>query len=143
VKYPFGIAVLLFGFAAAAAASADREKLIGAWETRADGESRTVWTLATNGDNFRLTAAENDRKVSDIECNTVGRECELKVSGKPIKVTMWFNGPKLVVMETRGAEVLKRRFQATGDGTLELEVIPIVPQGKPELIRLSRVPASQ
>ena len=142
MKYLFGIAVLFLGLALAAA-SADREKLIGAWETRPDGDSRAVWTLATNGDTFRLTAAENDRTVSDIECNTLGRECELNVSGKPIKVTMWFNGAKLVVMETRGSEVLKRRFHAAVDGTLELEVIPIVPQGKPELIRLSRVPASQ
>jgi hypothetical protein len=57
---------------------------------------------------------------------------------------MWFNGPKLVVMEVRGSEVLKRRFHATDDGSAtEVESIPIVPQGKSELVRLTRAPASR
>jgi hypothetical protein len=47
---------------------------------------------------------------------------------------MWFNGPKLVELETRGAQVVKRRFSITGDGdTMDLETIPIVPTGKSEI----------
>jgi hypothetical protein len=64
--------------------------------------------------------------------------------GKPVKVTMWFNGPKLLVMGLRGSQVLKRRFHATDDGSaMEVESIPIVPQGKPESVRLKRTPASR
>jgi hypothetical protein len=63
---------------------------------------------------------------------------------KPVKVSMWFNGPKLVVMETRGSEILKRRFQTVGDGNeLDLEVVPIVPQRKRERFRLLRAASSR
>ena len=71
------------------------------------------------------------------------RECDVKEAGKPMKVSIWFNGPKLVMMETRGNDVLKRRFHATDDGMgIDLETIPIVPQGKTEVVRLQRAPGS-
>jgi len=128
---------------AVTAATPDREKLIGAWESQGAGDAKTVWTLSANGDSIHITQSENDRKISDVECNTGGRECEMKQAGKPVKVSMWFNGPKLVVMEVRGSEVLKRRFHATDDGSaMELELIPIVPQGKSELVHMTRASAS-
>jgi len=72
----------------------------------------------------------------EFQCNTVGKEC----SEKHGKVSMWFNGPKLVVMETRGSDVVKRRFEASADGgALEMEVIPIAPSGKTEKVALKRV----
>jgi hypothetical protein len=135
------MAVVVLGVAGAA--TPDRDRLIGTWEGQGSGAPKTVWVLADDGDSLRITQTENDRKVSELACNTAGRQCELKDSGKPVKVSMWFNGPKLVVMEVRGSEVLKRRFHATDDGSaMEVELIPIVPQGKPELVRLSRAPAS-
>lgn len=114
----------------------DRAKLIGAWESHSDG---ATWILAENGDAMHITHVQNDRKLADFECNTAGRECSVKDAGKAVKISMWFNGPKLVLMETRGSEVVKRRFQIGGDGTgMELETIPIVPEGKPEMARLNR-----
>ena len=128
---------LLFSAAGIAAGDADRDKLNGAWESRGDAAARTSWTLWSNGDALQITQVENDRTLVDFECNTVGRECDVKESGKPMKVSMWFNGPRLVVMETRGKDVVKRRFHTTGDANeIEMEVIRIVPQGKPELLRL-------
>jgi hypothetical protein len=113
----------------------DKSKLIGTWST--SGDPRATWVLAAPGDVMHITYSQNDQKISEVECNTVGRECESKQSGKPVKVSMWFNGPKLVMMETRGTEVVKRRFHASDDGqTLELETIPIVPEGKTEIVRL-------
>jgi hypothetical protein len=53
---------------------------------------------------------------------------------------MWFNGPKLVELETKGKEVVKRRFAVAGEGdTLEIEVIPIEPAGKTETLRFRRL----
>ena len=53
---------------------------------------------------------------------------------------MWFSGPKLVELVTKGRQVIKRRFAVAEAGdTLELEVIPIQPDGKTETIRLRRV----
>jgi hypothetical protein len=72
---------------------------------------------------------------------SLGKECEVKDAGRKVKVTLFFNGPKLVVLETRGDEVVKKRFGAveTGD-TLELEVIPVAPDGKTETVHFKRVP---
>jgi hypothetical protein len=124
---------------AAAAAFAgqdeDRARLLGKWQS-SGGES---WTIARDGDLLRLTSAQNGRQDAEFRCNTVGKECEAKESGKAVKITMWFNGPKLVITETRGSDVVKKRFQATGDGNaMEVETLPIVPEGKPETTKMTR-----
>ena len=139
----FIAASLLFSAAGLLADGADREKLIGTWESHAERETHAGWVLRSNGDLLHITRTENDRNVSDFECNTLGRECDVKEAGKPMKVSIWFNGPKLVMMETRGNDVLKRRFHATDDGKeIEMETILIVPQGKTEVVRLQRAPGS-
>ncbi len=77
----------------------------------------------------------------EFECNTVGKECTVKDAGRPSKVSLWFNGPKLVELETRGSQVVKRRFSVTCDGdAMDLETIPIVPNGKGEIKHFKRVP---
>ena len=64
----------------------------------------------------------------------------LKGAGRKSRISMWFNGPKLVEMETKGSQVVKRRFSITGDGdTLDLETIPIAPAGKVETSHFKRV----
>jgi hypothetical protein len=135
--------LLLISAVGLRADGADRGQLTGAWESHGDDSSNANWTLSVNGDKLHVTRVENTRKLSDFECNTAGRECAVKESGKPMKVSIWFNGRKLVMMETRGNDVVKRRFQAVKDGNeIEVEVIPIVPQGKPELLHLYRASAS-
>jgi CheY-like chemotaxis protein len=64
--------------------------------------------------------------------------------GERAKVTMYYNGPRLVQYETRGSHVTKRRFTITGEdgNTLEVETMPISPPGKAETIRFKRQPAS-
>ncbi len=55
-------------------------------------------------------------------------------------MTLYFNGPNLVMLETKGSEVVKRRFGPTEKGdTLELEVIPMGADGKPETLHFQRV----
>lgn len=136
-------ASLLFSAAGLRADGADHGNLTGAWESHEDDSSHANWMLSVNGDMLHVTRVENSRKLADFQCNTVGRECEIKESGKPMKVSIWFNGPKLVMMETRGNDVVKRRFQAVKDGNeIEVEIIPIVPQGKTELLHLYRASAS-
>jgi hypothetical protein len=56
-------------------------------------------------------------------------ECKLKAQS----VTLYYSGPRLVMMETRHNNqwVIKKRLQPSDDGkTLNLEVIDIVPQGR-------------
>jgi hypothetical protein len=143
VKNLAALAALLVGLAGAADQS-DRDKLSGTWQTPGDAAAREVWTLAFEGEDVRVKRTGPGEKSSEIRCNTAGRECEARSAGKPVKVSIWFNGPKLVVMETNRDDVLKRRFHATADGSVvEMEIIPIVPRGDEQTIRLTKVPKSE
>ncbi len=76
----------------------------------------------------------------EFDCNTLGRECQVNDAGKQVTVSLWFNGPVLVELETRGSQVIKRRFKPVGDGNaLELETTLISSGGKPDTIHLARV----
>ena len=136
----------LLGFVTAGALadeSADRAKLAGTWQPKAGEKSDYgTWTLADDNGSIRITQESNGQKLAQYECNTMGKECAVKESGHAAKVSMWYNGPKLVEMCTRGNEVVKRRFQVTDGDVLELEVIPIAPAGKSEVIHMGRVQAS-
>ena len=122
--------------------SADRDKLIGKWQqSSGDRGGGEVWSLETVGDSLRMTHSLG-QKTDEFSCNIMGHDCEVKLSGKRAKVSLWFNGGMLVELETRGAEVLKRRFKATGDDALQIETIPINPGGKPEMDRFKRVSVS-
>ena len=114
------IAAAVLSVTAFADTTADRAKLTGKWQMENNGKpAGEIWT---------------------IEDNTMRRECEIKDSGKNAKVSIWYSGPKLVQMETRGSDVVKRRFSVIADkGQMEMELIAIVPAGKPETIRFTRV----
>lgn len=76
----------------------------------------------------------------EFDCDTLGRECHVDDAGKQVTVSLWFNGPVLVELETRGSQVTRRRFKPVGDGNgLELETTLISSGGKPETIRFERV----
>ncbi len=140
-----GAALLLFVGAGFADDVADRSKLTGTWKA-ADNQGKTpeVWILAGQQDeSIRLSHSENARTVAEFECNTLGRECKVRVSGKSATVSMWFNGSNLVQMETRGSDVVKRQFSPAGGGdSLDVEVTPLVPAGKPQVTRFKRTEAT-
>jgi hypothetical protein len=121
----------------------DRGKLAGKWQPAAGEKTEYgTWTLEENNGSIRVTQESNGQKIAEYECSTAVRECDIKEGGHAAKLSMWFNGSKLVQMRTRGSEVVKRRFHITGDGdTLELEVIPVAPGGKPDLVHMSRLHA--
>jgi len=122
--------------------AADRARLAGTWQPKAGEKSDYgTWTFEDNNGSIRITEESNGQKIATFECNTMGRECAIKEGGHAAKVTMWYNGPKLVEMLSRGSEVVKRRFQVTDGDVLELEVIPIAPAGKPEVIHMGRLRA--
>jgi hypothetical protein len=113
-----------------------RTKLSGAWQGEAGSSDK--WVIDEKPDAVHISHATGTEKPVDFECNNVGKECEIK-DGKKGKVSMYFNGPKLIQLETHGSEVVKRRFTVAPDGnTLEVEIIPVVPPGKTETIRLTR-----
>ncbi len=79
------------------------------------------------------------RRAVLIGCNTLGKECNVKYQGHAAKVSFWFNGSKLVKLETRGSSVTRRRFEfAIGDKTINVELSSIVPEGKSEKLAFAR-----
>jgi hypothetical protein len=124
---------------------ASRDKLIGSWEAQnaAADSPASAWTIGTKGDYLQVTQLDGDKKVAEFRCKFDGTPCEIKTDGKKATVSMWFNGAKLVQMETKGSNVIKRRFGVLASGnTMEMEVIPVVPSGKTETLQFKRVELS-
>lgn len=140
----FILSALLLTGSAFAGDDSGRDRLMGTWQqNEGNGESKSTWTLEGLGGSVHVTNSNGTQTIAEFKCNTVGKECAGKDGGRPSKVSMWFNGPKLVELETRGTQVVKRRFSVTGDGdTMDLETIPIVPTGKSETMHFRRVPSA-
>lgn len=136
------ILLLSAGALAFADEQGDRQKLIGSWELQgaAENSPASSWTFSPAKNLIRVTQLEGSNKVAEFSCGTEGKACEIKDSGKKATVSMWFNGPLLVQMETKGSDVVKRRFKILAQGdVMEMEVIPIVPGGKTETFQFKRV----
>jgi hypothetical protein len=138
------LSVLVLASSAFADDDSSRAKLMGRWQqSDGNGETKSTWDLEGLGTSIHVTNSKGTQTVAEFECNTVGKECAVEDAGRRSKVSMWFNGPKLVELETRGAEIVKRRFSITGDGdTMDLETIPIAPSGKVETAHFKRIPSA-
>jgi hypothetical protein len=138
------LSVLVLASSAFADDDSSRAKLMGRWQqSDGNGETKSTWDLEGLGTSIHVTNSKGTQTVAEFECNTVGKECAVEDAGRRSKVSMWFNGPKLVELETRGAEIVKRRFIITGDGdTMDLETIPIAPSGKVETAHFKRIPSA-
>ena len=121
--------------------SAARAQLIGAWQPKDPAVKDVgVWTFETKApDVIHITYAVGDQKMVELECQTTGKDCKVKDSGKSAKVSMWYSGRNLVSLETRGDEIVKRRFDVEDGGALEVETIPIQPVGKTEKLEFRKV----
>jgi hypothetical protein len=135
----FGILFILVVAATAwADDDADRAKLAGAWQLQdATAKEAGTWNFRNQGEKMQITHVALDQTSTQYECGTSGSECDFKNPARSGKVSFWFNGAKLVQLETRGNEVVKRRFLVKDDH-LEMEIIPISPGGKTETIVLQR-----
>jgi len=72
--------------------------------------------------------------VSEFTCDTMGRECAMRDGKEKATVSVYYNGPMLVVLKThgrKGSVVEKQRFSLPdAANTLLLELMPIEPEGK-------------
>jgi hypothetical protein len=143
MKVPIiSLSILLLASSAFADDESNRAKLMGKWrQSDGNAEAKSTWALEeVSADSIHVTSSSGAQTVAEFECNTVGKECAVKDAGRKSKVSMWFNGPKLVELETKGTQVVKRRFSITADGnTMDLETIPIAPAGKAETSHFERV----
>jgi hypothetical protein len=135
------LSALLLAGSALADDDSSRARLMGSWQSAGTGDTKATWALEGSSGSIHVTSSNGTQTVADFECNTVGKECPVKDAGRKSKVSMYFNGPKLVELETRGTQVVKRLFSISGDGdTMDLETIPIAPEGKAETTHFKRIP---
>jgi hypothetical protein len=117
---------------------ADRAKLVGTWQAE-KGADAVSWVLAVQGNSMKVTQFDGGSKVAEFVCGTDGSPCEIQAAGKRATVSMWFNGPKLVELETKGSDVVERRFSPVSDaGGMQLEVVPIAPSGETQTLKFKR-----
>ena len=117
---------------------ADTSKLAGTW----DQDGKTGWKLVATNDGVHFTYTRAGQTVADFECNTSGKDCPIKLDGKKATVSVYFNGPMLVMMQTRGNDVVKWRFGALASGNeMQVEMMPITGGGKSETLHYKRVDA--
>ena len=121
--------------------TADRNNLTGKWQGPSGKDQGEIWSIETVGDSLRLTHLVK-QKTDEFACNIMGHECDVKLAGKHVKVSLWFNGAMLVDLETRGSEIVKRRFKAMDPNTLQVETFPINPGGKSATELFKRVAMS-
>ena len=142
--YRIAFVALLLGAPVLADDASARARLIGAWQQQDDsGKGSSVWVLELKGTSLHITHSQGDQKLSEFDCKPNGAECEGTASGKKAQVTMYFNGPALVQIETVGSDVTKQQFSVIEQtDMMELQVIPIIGNAKAETLHLKRVQAS-
>jgi hypothetical protein len=134
-----GLFALVFGVITCAG-DEDHARLMGGWESQTGtGSNRETWLLEAKGDALHVTYLQGEKKLAEFECDTDGKDCATKVAGHSAKVSLWYNGSKLVELETKGSEVVKRRFALAGAGEeMDLEIIPIASDCKAETLHFKR-----
>jgi hypothetical protein len=130
-------AVACIFVAGSAAAQGSPPTLSGTWVLKKDPSVKLV--VEQTPDKIHVQEFKGDQVLTEYTCNTVGKDCEIQDEGRPAKVTLWFNGPKLIELRTKGSEVTRRRFTPAADGhSLEVERSAMSADGKTEVLAYSR-----
>jgi hypothetical protein len=136
--------LLLCSLAVCLASAQDRPDLNGVWRldpahsTFSDLKLKSqTLTIHQDDENIKIedTAAEDNGKERklDYECNTNGKECTLKVNGQPFKVSAYYNGAVLILIEQRkvGDTTTRKRLKTSEDGkTLTIEIANLAKPGQ-------------
>lgn len=115
---------------------ADRASLIGSW---VQPNGNNAWIINNAADGLHITQIEGSGTVADYQCNLDGHDCDVKIGGHKAAISMYFNGATLVQIETKGDQIVKRRFSVLPSGTtMKLEVIPMAEHAETEELEFER-----
>jgi hypothetical protein len=114
----------------------DRASRIGSW---VQSGGNNAWVINTAADGLHITQIEGSGTVADYQCNLNGSDCDVKVAGHKAAVSMYFNGATLIQIETKGDQIVKRRFTILPSGTqMKLEIIPMAEHTQTEELQFER-----
>ncbi len=127
---------LAFAIAGATLIAQDHPNFSGTWQLEADksenAHSKSI-SLAIQQDQDSISVNSDDEgRAMQFKCSTNGQNCKAK--GEPAEVSIYFNGPMLVELDTEhGDHVVKKRLHMGADGqTLEMELMRVNPPGPTE-----------
>jgi hypothetical protein len=110
----------------------------GTW--KAESNDSNTWVIEQTEDSISIREMGADKKTNtDIRCSTRGADCNGRVEGDDVKAAFYYNGPALVATMRRGKSVNRVRRTLSDDGQkMSVEMIPLLPAGKPHTIVLVR-----
>ncbi len=115
-------------FTAALVFAADRPQLTGTWQLSSGKLKFDTLLIQQSPDAIKITESGAKEKPLDVSCGVEAQECKLKEG----QISIWYNGPALVMMEMHHKKdlVTKTRLVPDADGkTLSLEVTHVQPAG--------------
>lgn len=138
--------LLLGSLVISCALAQDRPELNGVW--RLDPAHSAFAEIRLKSETLTIKQEDESIKVEDtateesgrerkfeFECNTNGRECGVKLNGQAAKLSAYYHGAVLVVIEQRRADLTTRkRLKTSEDGnTMTIEIANLTRPGlKPE-----------
>jgi len=100
-----------------------RAALVGSW---VQSGGAAGWVLDSRTDGLHVIQLEGSGPVADFECNTYGQNCEVKIAGHKATESMYYNGAVLIQLETKGDQIVERRFSILPSGNaMKVEVTPM------------------
>ena len=113
-----------------------RAGLIGSW---VQSGGNNAWIIDNAADGLHIKQIEGSGTVADYQCNLDGHDCDVKIGGHKAAISMYFNGAILVQIETKGDQIVKRRFSIEPSGnTLKVETIPMAAHAQTEEMEFER-----
>ena len=118
---------------------AEKPSFTGVWQLDA-AKSKTdlkglVWKIDQQDVQLAIEETEDGKPVSASKC-PIGKACEFEQSGKKMTAMTYFLDSSLI--QTRSAAdnsaVVKRKLKLNDDGSLQVELITIVPADKTETL---------
>ena len=136
--------LLLCTLTLSAAWAQDRPELNGTWHldparsafSDMKLKAQTI-TIHQEDESIKIADAATEdngkeRKL-EYECNTNGKECALKLNGQPFKISAYYNGAVLVLIEQRKSSdaTMRKRLRTSEDGkTLTIEIANLARPGQ-------------
>lgn len=109
----------------------------GTWHS--DSNASLKWVLSQKGDQLHVQEFTGNKVEADFTCSLLGTECAAKEGGRSERISMYFNGAKLVEIRERGESAIKQSLTVSADGkTLTVETVPLVSGKKPEAVSFHR-----
>jgi hypothetical protein len=136
------------------AMSAQTPGMTGVWQMNADKsqvlDGRTVTlVIETVASQLKLRSTVRDRAghevTTEFTCGVDGKDCEFDEGGHRSKVSMWYNGPALLVCKTNGpvGDVVNEwKLELAPNGkALTLTITHVEPSASEEVVAFTKKPS--